>query len=98
MHLTAELGRDMFALKSLDFSTTPDAGALTHLTATALVQHFAKPEWQASVTGNVDVKQLGYLADVEGLNGGNAGAEGERAQLLGDAAGGAEESALLAEA
>ena len=41
IHLTAELGRDVFALKSLDFSTTPDGGALTHLTATALVQHFA---------------------------------------------------------
>jgi translocation and assembly module TamB len=70
MHLTAELGRDMFALKSLDFSTTPDGGLLTHLTADALVQHFASPEWQASVTGNVDVKQLGYLTDVEGLKGG----------------------------
>jgi len=70
MHLTAELGRDMFALKSLDFSTAPDAGALTHLSGTALVQHFAKPQWQASVMGNVDVKQLGYLADVEGLNAG----------------------------
>jgi translocation and assembly module TamB len=70
MHLTVELGRDMFALKSLDFSTTPDGGLLTHLTADALVQHFAKPQWQASVTGNVDVKQLGYLTDVAGLKAG----------------------------
>jgi translocation and assembly module TamB len=70
IHLTAELGRDVFALKSLDFSTTPDGGLSTHLSANALVQHFAKPEWQASVTGNVDVKQLGYLTDVEGLKAG----------------------------
>jgi translocation and assembly module TamB len=70
MHLTAELGRDMFALTSLDFSTTPDGGLLTHLTGNALVEHFASPQWQASVTGNVDVKQLGYLTDVEGLKGG----------------------------
>jgi len=70
IHLTAELGRDLFALKSLDFSTTPDGGLLTHLTADALIQHFASPQWQASVTGNVDVKQLGYLTDVAGLKGG----------------------------
>ena len=70
MHLTAELGRDMFALKSLDFSTAPDAGLITHLSGNALVQHFANPQWQASVTGNVDVKQLGYLTDVEGLKAG----------------------------
>ncbi len=70
IHLTAELGRDMFALKSLDFSTSPDGGLFSHLSATALVQHFASPQWQASVTGNVDVKQLAYLADVEGLKAG----------------------------
>ncbi len=70
MHLTAELGRDVFALKSLDFSTTPEGGLLTHLTGNALVQHFASPQWQATVTGNVDVKQLGYLTDVEGLKAG----------------------------
>ncbi len=70
LHLTAELGRDMFALKSLDFSTAPDGGAVTHLSGNALVQHFASPQWQASVTGSVDVQQLGYLADVEGLKAG----------------------------
>ncbi len=70
LHVTAELGRDVFALKSLDFSTAPDGGLLTHLSGNALIQHFASPQWQASVTGNVDVKQLGYLTDVEGLKGG----------------------------
>ena len=70
LHMTAELGRDKFALKSLDFSTTPSAGSTTNLSANALVQHFASPQWQASVTGNVGVKQLSYLADVPGLKDG----------------------------
>jgi translocation and assembly module TamB len=71
LHMTAELGRDMIALKSFDFSTgtTASSGA-THLSATAALQHFASPQWQASLSGNIDVKQLGYLADVEGLNAG----------------------------
>ena len=67
LHLMAELGRDKFALKSMDFSVTPSGGPTTHLTADALVQHFASPQWQATVKGNVDVKQLGYLTDVAGL-------------------------------
>jgi translocation and assembly module TamB len=70
LHLKAELGRDKFALKSMDFSVTPSGGATTHLTADALVEHFASPQWQATVKGNVDVKQLGYLTDVAGLNAG----------------------------
>ena len=74
LHMTAELGRDMIALKSFDFSTgtTASSGA-THLSATAALQHFASPQWQASLSGNIDVKQLGYLADVEGLNAGTLG-------------------------
>jgi translocation and assembly module TamB len=74
LHMTAELGRDMIALKSFDFSTgtTASSGA-THLSATAVLQHFASPQWQASLSGNIDVKQLGYLADVEGLNAGTLG-------------------------
>jgi translocation and assembly module TamB len=67
MHLVAELGRDKFELKSLDFSVTPTGGAVTHLSANALVEHFASPQWQATATGDVDVKQLGYLTDVPGL-------------------------------
>lgn len=70
LHVTAELGRDLFALKSLDFSTYPSGGSTTHLTANALLQHFASRQWQASVSGNVGVKQLSYLAGVEGLNAG----------------------------
>jgi translocation and assembly module TamB len=70
LHMTAELGRDMFALKSLDFSTTPSGDSTTRLSANALLQHFASPQWQASVTGSVGVKQLSYLVDVEGLKAG----------------------------
>jgi translocation and assembly module TamB len=67
IRLTAELGRDMAELKSFDFTT----GASTHLSANALVQHFAKPEWQASAAGSIDLKQLGLLADVDGLTAGS---------------------------
>ena len=73
MHLTAELGRDMVALKTFDFSTNGALSAgvpATHVSATALVQHFAKPDWQAKVSGTVGVRELGYLADVEGLEAG----------------------------
>jgi translocation and assembly module TamB len=66
LHLTAELGRDMIALKSFDFST----GASTHLSANATLQHFGNLQWQASLTGSVELKQLSYLADVEGLDAG----------------------------
>jgi translocation and assembly module TamB len=34
------------------------------------VQHFAKPEWQADASGNIDLKQLGLLAGLEGFTGG----------------------------
>ncbi|HZL29017.1 MAG TPA: translocation/assembly module TamB domain-containing protein [Acidobacteriaceae bacterium] len=66
LRLTAEVGRDTAELKSFDFTT----GKSTHLTATALVNHFAKPEWQASIDGAMELKQLGYLAGVEGLTAG----------------------------
>jgi translocation and assembly module TamB len=71
LHLTAELGRDKFALKSLDFSTTPRWWGDDAFVGDALVQHFASPQWQASVTGNVGRKAAG-------LSGRCAGAEGER--------------------
>ena len=38
--------------------------------ANAEMQHFAHPEWQGSVAGSVGLKQLSYLADVEGLDAG----------------------------
>ena len=66
LHLTAEIGRDMAELKNFDFTT----GASTKITATALLKNFAKPEWQASVDGALELKQVGYLAGVDGLNAG----------------------------
>ena len=68
LHLTAEFGRDIAELKSLDFRT----GASMRLTANALLQHFAKPEWQANATGSIELKQLGYLTGVEGFTAGSA--------------------------
>jgi translocation and assembly module TamB len=66
LHISVELGRDMFQLTNLDFST----GATAHLTANARLTHFAHPDWQAAVTGGIQLKQLSYLADVEGLTAG----------------------------
>lgn len=73
LHLTAEMGRDVVALQRLDFwSGAPgDSGpGVTHLSATAELQHFAKPEWQVVLSGNVELRQLGYLTDVDGLDAG----------------------------
>jgi translocation and assembly module TamB len=70
LHLTAEVGRDMAALRSFDLYTGAATGYKTHLTANAELDHFAKPQWQASVNGNVELKQLQYLAGVDGLDAG----------------------------
>ena len=66
LHLNLELGRDMAALQSFDF----DSGLNTHLAATALIYHFADPAWQASVNGGINLKQLGYLAGIDGFTSG----------------------------
>jgi translocation and assembly module TamB len=66
LHLTAEVGRDMVALRSFEFAS----GASSKLSASAELDHFAKPEWQASVAGTMALQQLQYLAGVEGLNAG----------------------------
>ncbi len=67
LHLAAQLGRDMAQLTSFDLFT----GASTHLAASAQINHFANPEWQAGITGSIELKQLTYLADVQGLNAGS---------------------------
>ena len=66
LQLAAEFGRDTAELKTFDFTT----GKSTRVTATAQVTHFAKPEWQVSVDGAMELKQLGYLAGVDGLTAG----------------------------
>ncbi len=67
LHLDLELGRDIASLQNLDFYT----GGNTHLTANALIEHFAKPAWQVSVNGGINLKQLGYLAGIDGFTSGD---------------------------
>ena len=66
LHITAELGRDMAELKSFEFTT----GTATKLTATASVEHFNKPEWQTTVNGQLEMKQVGLLAGLDGFSAG----------------------------
>jgi translocation and assembly module TamB len=66
LHMDLQLGRDMAQLSNFDFET----GMSSHLKATALIQHFAHPEWQASVNGELALKQIRYLGGVDGLEGG----------------------------
>jgi translocation and assembly module TamB len=66
LHMTAQIGRDMMSLDSLDYTT----GARTHLKADAEIEHFAKPQWKVDLTGGVELKQLGYLANLDGFHAG----------------------------
>lgn len=67
LHLEAEFGRDAAELKAFDFHS----GDKSELTASAGINHFAKPEWQAKVAGSLELKQLAILAGVDGLNTGS---------------------------
>jgi translocation and assembly module TamB len=68
MHVTAELGRDMMALTKLEFWSGDEGGTgSAHLVGQASLQNFAHPQWEGSASGNVGLKQLSYLADVDGL-------------------------------
>ncbi len=64
--LAAELGRDAAELQRLEFTS----GRSSTLVATGSIKHFAKPEWQATVKGSLELKQLSVLANVDGLNAG----------------------------
>jgi translocation and assembly module TamB len=66
LHMDLQMGRDMAQLSDFDFET----GLNSHLKATALIEHFAHPEWQASVSGDLALKQIQYLGGVDGLEGG----------------------------
>ncbi len=66
LSLAVELGRDAIELQRLDFTT----GKSSKLDATGSFKHFANPEWQAKVSGTIEVKQISVLADVDGLNAG----------------------------
>jgi translocation and assembly module TamB len=66
LHLEAELGRDMAQLTKFEF----DTGKTSVLHATAMLNHFAQPDWQAKVNGSLELKQISVLAAVDGLTGG----------------------------
>ncbi len=67
LRLEVELGRDIAELQQLEFTS----GKSSKLDATGSFKHFAKPEWQTTVKGTLDLKQLSVLADVDGLNAGS---------------------------
>jgi translocation and assembly module TamB len=71
LHLAAELGRDKAELKRFEFRT----GNTSVLKATASLNHFAKPIWQARLDGELELKQLALIADVDGLTAGTATVE-----------------------
>ena len=68
LHLEAELGRDAAVLKAFDFHS----GEKSELTASAAINHFKNPEWQAQVSGSLELKQVSILAGVDGLDAGYA--------------------------
>jgi translocation and assembly module TamB len=67
LHVEAELGRDAADLKAFDFHT----GEHSEVQASAGINHFKNPEWQAKVAGSIEMKQLTLLADVAGFNTGS---------------------------
>ncbi len=66
LHLEAQFGRDMAELTKLDLHT----GAASDLHASASVSHFNNPEWQATVNGTLELKQISVLSGFPGLDAG----------------------------
>jgi translocation and assembly module TamB len=66
LHLEAQLGRDMAELTAFDFHS----GAHSELQATATLNHFANPVWQANASGSLELKQIQLLTGAEGLDAG----------------------------
>ena len=67
LHMAAELGRNMVELQRFDFRS----GKSSTLQATGSIRDFAKPQWQATVKGSLELKQLSVLSDVDGLDAGS---------------------------
>ncbi len=67
LHIEAQVGRDMASLDAFDFHS----GEHSELQAKASLNHFANPQWQAQVVGSLELKQLQYLAGVDGLDAGS---------------------------
>lgn len=66
LHLAAELGRDALDVTRLSFAS----GKNSRLEATASLKHFAKPEWEATAKGKLEIKQISVLTNVDGLDAG----------------------------
>lgn len=66
LHIEAELGRDAVDLTKLEFTS----GRSSKLEATASLTHFAKPEWQATAKGSLELSQVAMLTNVSGLDAG----------------------------
>ncbi|NYF79751.1 translocation/assembly module TamB domain-containing protein [Granulicella arctica] len=66
LHIEAEVGRAVAELKRFDLHT----GAASTLAATGSIRNFAQPEWQATVKGSLELKQVSVLANVDGLDAG----------------------------
>ncbi len=67
LHVEVELGRDVAVLKSFDFHS----GEKSELTASATINHFAKPDWQANVAGQLELRQIAILGGLSGLDAGS---------------------------
>ena len=67
LHMAAELGRNMVELQRFDFTS----GKSSTLEATGSIRDFAQPQWQATVKGSLELKQLSVLANVDGLDAGS---------------------------
>ncbi len=67
LHLEAEIGRDAAELKAFDFHT----GEKSELQASAGINHFNNPEWQAKVVGSLELKQIAILGNIDGFDGGS---------------------------
>ena len=67
LHVEAEIGRDMAQLTKLELHT----GEASVVMASGAIKHFAKPEWQASINGSLELKQIAVLSGVDGLNAGS---------------------------
>ena len=67
LHVEAEVGRDLALLTRLDLQT----GQASHLTATGSLRNFAKPQWEATTSGSLELKQIAVLTGVDTLKGGS---------------------------
>jgi translocation and assembly module TamB len=66
LHVEAELGRDSAKVTNLVF----DTGKATKMQASASLDHFAQPVWQASLDGSLELKQVGLLGGLDGFTAG----------------------------